>query len=271
MNAIVNFSKSAFFELLMSAVEAYTIKHKESKVIAVETYAHLWGKINKKTPLTCYINHISVETSAVRSRDSVITYTKSLEIKKEIAEMFGEDYAYIGSMHTHPWINGESFNKSIISTPECIRKNKLFYLSDTDHESEYGISFEVGKRKFSVAAVMTLFSAQRATDKKDSYICDDGIIEFSIGNLKIWMFVQAFQHIEKFHLSDQQIKDVKKFNLNLSNYTDDNLIPVPIATELNGSDIMDWILLKPFGRINIAGNNAEYIDKSTSEKRTIYF
>ncbi|WP_139432221.1 hypothetical protein [Aeromonas dhakensis] len=271
MNAIVNFNKSAFFELLMSAVEAYTIKHKESQVIAVETYAHLWGKINKKLPLTCYVNHVSIETSAIRSRDSVITYTKSLEIKKEIADMFGEDYSYIGSMHTHPYVNGESIGVKSITSPECIRRNRLFHLSETDHKSEFGIFFDVGKNKFSFAAVMTLFSAKRATDRKDSYTCNDGTIELSIGNLKVWMFVQAFQHIEKRCLSDQQLKEAIKFNLDLSRYNDDDLIPVPIATECNGSDIMNWVLFKPFGRINIEDNSSEYIDKAISEKRTIYF
>ncbi len=271
MNAIVNFNKSAFFELLMSAVEAYTIKHKESQVIAVETYAHLWGKINKKLPLRCYVNHVSIETSAIRSRDSVITYTKSLEIKKEIADMFGEDYSYIGSMHTHPYVNGESLGGKSITSPECIRRNRLFHLSETDHKSECGMFFDVGKNKFSVAAVMTLFSAKRATDRKDSYTCNDGTIELSIGNLKVWMFVQAFQHIEKSCLSDQQLKEAIKFNLDLSRYNDDDLIPVPIATECNGSDIMNWVLFKPFGRINIEDNSAEYIDKAISEKRTIYF
>lgn len=270
MNATINFSKSAFFELLMSAVEAYTIKHNESKVIAVETYAHLWGKINKRLPLTCAINHVSIETSAIRSRSSVSTYHKSLEIKKEISDMFGDDYSHIGSMHTHPWIKGEEYRNEIIEGPECIRKNRLFHLSSTDHESEYGRYFEVNGKKFSVAIVMTLFSTQKANDKKDNYVCNDGAIEFSIGNLKIWLFAQAFQHIEKSHLTQQQIQDSYRFNLNLSNYTDDELIPIPITTDLNGLDIMDWVLFKPFGRIKIEDNDAEYIQRKSSEKRYYY-
>ncbi|MEG0010126.1 MAG: hypothetical protein RR721_18460 [Aeromonas sp.] len=270
MNATINFSKSAFFELLMSAVEAYTIKHNDSEEIAVETYAHLWGKINKRMPLTCTVNHVSIETSAIRSRSSVRTYHKSLEIKKEISDIFGVDYSHIGSMHTHPWIKGEDYGNGIIEGPECIRKNKLFHLSRTDHQSEYGRYFEVNKKNFSVAVVMTLFSTQRANDKKDHYFCNDGAIEFSIGNLKVWLFVQAFQHIEKSRLTQQQIEDSYRFGLKLSDYTDGNLIPIPITTDLNGTDIMDWVLFKPFGRINIEDNDAEYVEKKLSEKRHYY-
>ncbi|MFM5677844.1 hypothetical protein ACET57_12550 [Aeromonas veronii] len=61
-----------------------------------------------------------------------------------------------------------------------------------------------------------------------------------------------------------------RFYLKLSNYTDDDLIPIPITTDLNGLDIMDWVLFKPFGRIKIEDNDAEYVERKSSEKRYYY-
>ena len=56
MTATINLSKSTLFEMVMEAFEAYAVKHDGKKVVAIETHAQLWGKINKTQPFKCSHN-----------------------------------------------------------------------------------------------------------------------------------------------------------------------------------------------------------------------
>ncbi len=105
--ATISISKSAIFELIMAALEAYAIKHDRESKVAIETFAHLWGSHNKRLPFKCNVEHISVETSAKRRRDSVSTQYISLDLKKDIARVFGEGYNHLGNFHTHPYFKDE--------------------------------------------------------------------------------------------------------------------------------------------------------------------
>jgi hypothetical protein len=126
MTATVNVSKSALFEMVMAAFEAYAVKHDGKNIVSLETHAQLWGKTNKTHPFKCSIEHFSVDSSAKQERGSVDPVPLSLEIKKDIAQAFGEGYSHLGTFHTHPWLRGEKLGKDLkIENTQTLRKYEL--------------------------------------------------------------------------------------------------------------------------------------------------
>jgi len=269
MTATIQMNKSALFELVMAAMEAYAIKHDGKKEVAVETIAHLWGTVNKNAPFKCKIEHVSVETSAERKRGSVWGNPESLKIKKDIASAFGDGYGYIGSFHTHPWLKNESLGGALkVEGPDSIRKYKLFRFSDGDHRCEVARpEITVGKKQYSIALVMTVFSMDRVNDQKDGRL-EKKLFEFSLGNIKFWLKAQVFEHKSSELLSENEIAAFESYGLDYEDYESEQVLPVPIDTELDCKALSSFdLLLKDFGRLKAEGNSAEYRNKDVAETR----
>jgi len=253
----------------MSTFEAYAVKHDGKKIVAIETYAQLWGKTNKTQPFKCSIEHFSVDSSAKQERGSVTPHRLSLEIKKDIAQAFGEGYAHIGSFHTHPWLDSEL--NSFGATPKSkgaaiIRKNKLFNFSGGDHLCEIGRpTLAVGDKRYSVALVMTIYAAEKADDIRDGVI-DLTLVEFSLGNVKLWLKAQVYEHKvtktlteeDKKALNTYKLKEVKGFD------KDASTMPIPIDTHL---ECDANFYLEKFGRLDISSRKAEYENSESADKR----
>ncbi|MCW8331946.1 hypothetical protein MD588_24420 [Photobacterium sp. SDRW27] len=270
MIATVNVSKSAIFEMLMAAFEAYAIKHENKSEIAIETFAHLWGSCNKRLPFKCNIEHVSVETSAEREQDSVTTSRLSLDLKKDIANVFGDGYQHLGSFHTHPWLRGDG--SEYAENADMIRKHKLFNFSQTDHNSEIGHpTVQVGKSRFSVALVITMFPLEKANDQKDGYV-DSGLYEISMGNIKIWFKAQVYKHIEKYKMTDSDIKEFEQYNLNINDYKDTDILPLPVFTRLESEFLSPLCYaFKGFGRIKFnEDEQCFYHSTESAENRELY-
>ncbi|MGP9800501.1 hypothetical protein [Rheinheimera sp. NSM] len=278
MAAKVSLNNSAFFSLLLEGLEAYAIKHHGKKSVAIETHAQLWGKVNKRLPFSCEVKHISVDSSAKKSRGSVTPDLLSLELKRDVANMFGDEYRHLGTFHTHPWIISEElYEDERVESPNSIRRHKLYEFSNSDHFCECGRpTIEVGKNKFSVALVMTILAASKADDRKDGAINDD-LFEFSLGNVKVWLKAQIYQHkeldklsgLEWIALNKYQLLAHKKFKNN-----DFKIVPVPIETKLETPFLenMDYFLEK-FGRLRIdSSDNVDsyYIAADNGEKRWLF-
>jgi hypothetical protein len=264
--ATVSISKSAIFELIMAALEAYAIKHDRESKVAIETFAHLWGSHNKRLPFKCNVEHISVETSAKRRRDSVSSQYISLDLKKDIARVFGEGYNHLGNFHTHPYFKDED-KKDNKYTANKIRTEKLFNFSDQDHLSEINEStIEIGKHSFSVALVMTVFSMERADDRADGYI-DSNLYELSLGNIKLWLKAQVFEHKKKSCLTDDELNNFSTYGLDASDYGDHDTLPVPVTTDIDCDFLYSGTYLEGFGRVVIGDKKATYKDTKSAEKR----
>ncbi|HIF9253661.1 TPA: hypothetical protein ACX6R1_000753 [Photobacterium damselae] len=264
--ATISITKSALFELIMAALEAYAIKHDRESKVAIETFAHLWGSHNKRLPFKCNVEHISVETSAKRRRDSVSTQYISLDLKKDIARVFGEGYNHLGNFHTHPYFKNED-KKNNKYTANKIRTKKLFNFSDQDHRSEINEPIiEVGKHSFSVALVMTVFAMERADDRSDGYI-ESNLYELSLGNIKLWLKAQVFEHKEKSCLTDYELNDFSMYGLDASDYNNYDTLPVPITTDINCDFLPLGTYLEGFGRLVIDDKEAVYINTELAEKR----
>lgn len=261
MTATVKLSKSATFELIMAGLEAYAVQHDRQSTIAIETGTHLWGSINKRGPFKCSIEHLSTDSSASRTQDSVSFNPQSLMIKKEIASVFGKGYEYIGTAHTHPHLKESGLNAALI------RREKLYELSEGDHSSEINDpQIELGNKKYSVALVLTIFAMKRANDQKDGLTFTDNLKEFSLGNIKCWLYAQVFEHKTVEKLNPAEIKEFEIYGLNFSEHEGEGDLPIPVATVLQ-TDVETETLYQAFGRLKISEDNSLYIPKESAEKR----
>ncbi|EMN7203385.1 hypothetical protein WB861_000299 [Vibrio parahaemolyticus] len=270
MFATIEISDSAMFELLTSALEAYTVKHQDTDDIAIETVSHLWGRVNKRAPFKCTVNHVSTETSAIRSRDGVTSFNSSLEIKRDIASIFGDDYQHLGTFHTHPWLKNENPTKA--GSIQDVRKNKLFDFSDTDHEGEIGKpTVTVSGKGYSIALVMTLYPMERANDNR---MPDEpfGLHEFTLGNIKIWLKGQAFIHKRKDEMSAEESNHFESYGLDGNQFENNQILAIPVTTRIE-SKFLDArrYYLKAFGRIELSKSaENEYTSASIKESRELH-
>lgn len=267
MTATVNVSKSALFEMVMAAFEAYAVKHDGKKIVSLETHAQLWGKTNKTHPFKCSVEHFSIDSSSKQERGSVTPEPLSLEIKKDIAQAFGEGYSHLGTFHTHPWLRGEKLGKDLkIENTQTLRKYELFDFSDSDHFCETDEStITVGNKRYSVALVMTIYAAEKADDRRDGPI-DTNLVEFSLGNVKLWLKAQVYEHKVTETLTDDDKEALDMYSLKGHKDFDDNAcsMPIPIDTDLECE--ADFFLEK-FGRLNISSRKATYENSKTADKR----
>ena len=261
MTATVKLSKSATFELIMTGLEAYAVQHDSQYTLAIETGAHLWGSINKRGPFKCNIEHLSTDTSARRTQDSLNFHPQSLTIKKEIASIFGKGYEYIGTAHTHPYLKESGLNAALI------RSEKLYELSSPDHICEINNpQIELGNKKYSVALVLTIFAMKRANDQKDGLTFTDNLKEFSLGNIKCWLYAQVFVHKAVEKLNPAEIKEFEVYGLDFSEHEGEGNLPIPVTTVLQ-TEVETETLYQAFGRLKISDDNSLYIPKESAEKR----
>jgi hypothetical protein len=263
MSAVIKVSKSALFEMVMAAFEAYAVKHDGKDIVSIETHAQLWGKVNKTHPFKCAIEHVSVDTSATQERGSVAPDPLSLEIKKDIANVFGEGYEHIGSFHTHPYLKHVE-----VDNANDIRKNKYYNFSEGDHKCEFSTpTADVGNKQYSVALVMTIHATEKSDDRKDEQI-DSNLFEFSLGNVKLWLKAQAYEHKPTDSLSPEDELAFDMYGLDCNDHFEvQKTLPIPIETDLECEFLNLGFHLKGFGRLDIDSADAEYKNKDTAEKR----
>ncbi|GGF76191.1 hypothetical protein [Alteromonas lipolytica] len=277
MTAKIKLTNSAFFSLLLEGLEAYAIKHQGKRDVAIETHAQLWGSSNKRLPFSCEIKHVSVDSSAKKKRGEVTVKQLALDLKQDVAAMFGDGYAHLGTFHTHPWVlknpdhNVDENKAQCAESPSYIRRHKLYDFSEADHFCECNSpTIKVGKHEFSIALVMTIFAGKKADDRKDGPV-DDSLFEFSLGNVKVWLKAQVYQHKPESSLSDDEHEQLNIYGLtDYSSYQKQkfNSVPVPVSTMLE-TPFLEKIsyYLEEFGRLSIKGNKSIYRTAEEAEKR----
>ncbi|MFT5298434.1 MAG: hypothetical protein ACI9YH_004482 [Colwellia sp.] len=267
MSAVIKVSKSALFEMVMAAFEAYAVKHDGKDIVSLETHAELWGKTNKNHPLKCSIEHVSVDTSAERNQGSVRIDPVALEIKKDIASVFGEGFEHIGTFHSHPYLKYDE-----VDDANFIRKKKYYNFSGSDHECEFSnFAINIGNKHYSIALVMTIHATEKSDDRKDEKI-ESNLFEFSLGNVKLWLKAQAYEHklIDDISYDDEVAFGMYKLDYN-DHFEVQKTLPIPVETELE-CEFLDNIeyYLKGFGRLDIDSDDATYQKANSSEKRSLY-
>ena len=264
MKVNVNVSNDVLFLMVNEALESYAIKHDKNHIVAIESHAQLWGSFTLDKHLNCDIKHFSVDSSASKKRGSVLPKEESLALKKDIAHVFGEGFEHLGSFHTHPYINSE------VENAKELRKAKLYDFSDGDYQCEIeNPIFEVDGKQFSLAIVMTMFAGKKADDRSDGYV-KENIREFSLGNIKLWLNVQVYEHKYNEDITEDEwdlIDTVVPLEI-VENGC--GLIPVPVKTELNSKFLKNLDhYLKKFGRLEITSRKARYTTADVAETREL--
>lgn len=176
---VIRISENTLIQMCLNGLEAYCVKHKESgrNTNKLETYGQLWGHEitlpNKKT-LYC-VEMVSIDTSAIRDRDTVDYSDDALMIKRDTMTSFWPQYDFLGDFHTHPY---DHYKKAF--------DNKCYLFSERDYESIEDCSDYWKKHNYRVGIVLSISNMKKSSDKEPEWI-DKGTIEFTLGNYRFWI------------------------------------------------------------------------------------
>ena len=178
--------EAALMQMLLSALEAFAIKHLEKRVHTkyLETYGLLWGSFtkisgNNSKNLIYTISHLSIDTSARRSKNSVEPNDDALILKKDIITSFWPYYKFLGDFHTHPYKRNKDFNY------QNVERDKLFEFSKDDFASIQDFSEYWYEHNYRIGIVVTIIDMERATKKVEQ--SKDNLLVFNLGNYRLWI------------------------------------------------------------------------------------
>lgn len=187
MKHVVEISKSALTQMLLSGFEAFIIKHGERKRSGIEFHASLFGDIHlKKNIWTHKIEFISPATSAKMSSGSVWCSEEVSDLKEHISEQLG--YYYLGTMHSHPYLRHE------MDLDEVRNNGCDFSASDLNCFSHEIDRYESGQG-YHLEVLLTIKHMYREVKKTDGRKAVN-VFEFSVGNCKCFLKAQVFSKDE---------------------------------------------------------------------------
>lgn len=111
-----------------------------------------------------------------------------------------------------------------------------------------------------------IHSMLKADDRKDGTYFGEPLVEFSLGNIKCWLYGRVFEHKPKLSLSDEERQSFGRYKLTLDGIPNDKKVPVPLETVLESSVFIDT-LCKDFGRLTFLENESEYDIAAVAERR----
>ncbi|EJC6937235.1 hypothetical protein MX856_004607, partial [Vibrio parahaemolyticus] len=111
-----------------------------------------------------------------------------------------------------------------------------------------------------------IHSMLKADDRKDGTYFGEPLVEFSLGNIKCWLYGRVFEHKPKLSLSDEERQSFGRYKLTLDGIPNDKKVPVPLETVLESSVFIDT-LCKDFGRLTFLENESEYDIAAVVERR----
>lgn len=200
---IVSLSEQAFFSIVTSALEAYSILHGKSKGgahIPEETYGNLWGHeaTTKRKEKVFHIALADVDTSAERSPGQVVPKEESFALKEAFIDRFHPELEYLGDFHSHPY---DRKHDSVTSTLDVERK-ELYGFSDADFASFRHLR---KARNYRVGLVATIYKSDKAVARVNKHVGDEdySCIRFSYDDLTIWLKCCVFG--EKRRISDRKV------------------------------------------------------------------
>jgi hypothetical protein len=194
---IVSLSEQAFFTVIVSALEAYEIRHlaesgEDDEHEPVETYGNLWG-YEAKTVRKERVFHVSladVDTSAERDWDSVTPKDETFLLKADLVDWLRPELEYLGDFHTHPYGNDP---KDPVKSTRQLEKEKRYEFSPEDFD--YVRSLKPSKKKtYRIGLVATIFRGSQEKRRKRGYISDENgsCIRFSYKDFTIWLQCYVF-------------------------------------------------------------------------------
>ena len=199
---IIRISEETLIQMCLSGLEAYTIIHEESskKKNKLETYGQLWGNeviLPDNKSLYC-VEMLSIDTSAIRDKDSVDYKDDALELKRDIMTSFWPQYDFLGDFHTHPC----NHYKEVVD-------NKWYEFSKADYKSIEDYSEYWKKYNYRVGIVLSIAYMKKKSDKQSDWV-NNSTIEFTLGNYRFWIkgYVTYYDEEGKLKLTDHKDEGV---------------------------------------------------------------
>jgi len=192
---IVSVSDCAFFSIVTSALEAYSVCHQdnpEGKHVPVETYGNLWGYqvITKRRESVLHVVLADSDISAKRESGSVSPAEEAFNLKRDFADSFFPELEYLGDFHSHPW------DKSEVKNELSLQRN-VFHEQSSDDQKHAKYQQELGKT-YRIQLIATVFERPEMVRRTSGHLDDDlSCIRFQYGKRTIWIKAYAYRINEK--------------------------------------------------------------------------
>lgn len=202
---IVSLSDSAFFSIVTSALEAYSVCHQDStedEHVPVETYGNLWGyqASTKRKESVLHVVLADSDVSAKRESDSVSPAEDAFCLKRDFADSFFPELEYLGDFHSHPYVESE------VETDLALQRNSFHEQSSEDQRLA---KYQLGLGKpYRIQLIATVFERPKPVNRTSGHLGDDlSCIRFQYDKRTIWIKAYAYRINEKDGTSRKVNKD----------------------------------------------------------------
>ena len=209
---IVRISEHTIISMALNGIEAYSVKHSIEGESRLETSGALFGYEVQlaKNRILYQIEMANVDTSARRSKDSVMPNPLAMKRKAQIMGKYWPHIKYIGDYHSHPYRKRSDVFS--VKKEEGARRgdNKGYYLSQGDRDWLKANSLFCKKFGYKVGLVVTIAKLQRKTKSPNNFSNSQmQTIEFTLDGFKLW--ISAYYVFEKdgiLHYSNNNDKNI---------------------------------------------------------------
>ena len=206
---IVSLSDAAFFTIVTSALEAYSVCHQDDKMethVPVETYGNLWGyqATTTRNESVLHVVLADSDVSARRDSGSASPADDAFGLKVDFADCFFPTLEYLGDFHSHP------YDESEFRTELELQRNVGHTHSRADrnfakHQQRRG-------RPYRLQVIATVFERSDAINRQSGHLDGDlSCIRFRYDKHTIWIKVYAY----RINAEDRTSRKVKEENVAL--------------------------------------------------------
>lgn len=177
---VVRISENALMSLVLSSLEAYSVKKKDIKEKGrpksrIEVYGSLFGHeiIMKNKTILYHVEMANTDTTAEQRRSSVDVNREAISLKADIVTSFWPHLIYLGDFHSHPFKN-----------TKVVLDNKMYFMSENDRE---WLNDNFWKQKgYRVGLVITIAAMEKAGRKASACVASN-CVEATLGNYRMWL------------------------------------------------------------------------------------
>ena len=177
---VVRISENALISLVLSSLEAYSVKKKDIKEKGrpksrIEVYGSLFGHeiLMKNREILYQVEMAHTDTTAEQRRSSVDENKEAISLKADVITSFWPHLIYLGDFHSHPF-----------KTTQEVRKDKKYFMSEDDRE---WLNNNFWKQKgYRVGLVMTIAAMGKAGSKASGWVATN-CVQATLGNYRMWL------------------------------------------------------------------------------------
>jgi hypothetical protein len=177
---VVRVSENALISLVLSSLEAYSVKKKDIKEKGrpksrIEVYGSLFGHeiMMKNKDVVYQVEMAHTDTTAEQRRSSIDENKEAISLKVDVITSFWPHLKYLGDFHSHPFRN----------TREVLR-NKRYCMSENDREWLNDIFWR--QQGYRVGIVVTIAAMEKAGRKACNWVANN-CVEATMGNYRMWL------------------------------------------------------------------------------------